>query len=391
MDRSRHPPLASLALLWPAVTAVAVGGFAGQMMQDAIASLSAPNGQPPHSGPEWTTPNVVARELSTVRLRDFSTAAQGVPTLLCAPYALHAADILDFAARHSVVEALRQGGCGRVFVTDWRSATAAMRFYSIDTYLSELNVLVDDLGGTVDLVGVCQGGWLALTYAARFPRKVRKLVLVAAPVDLAAGESRLSRLAKNTPLAVFQNMVALGEGRMAGTRLLDLWGSATPDCEDIANSLQVGANSPDFEPLAGRFRDWYARPLDLPGTYYLEAVERLFKRNELAAGSFVALGETIDLARVRCPIYLLAANENDVVAPAQAAATEGLIGTPREQIRTEVAATSHLGLFLGRSVIADEWSRIARWLVQPTRQRRRARTSQSQREPVSDRIDVAPA
>ena len=61
-----------------------------------------------------------------------------------------------------------------------------MRFLGIDDYLSALNVAVDQIGGKVDLVGLCQGGWMALVYAARFPAKVRKLVLAGAPVDIRA-------------------------------------------------------------------------------------------------------------------------------------------------------------------------------------------------------------
>lgn len=37
-------------------------------------------------------------------------------------------------------------GCHRVFVTDWRSATRDMRLLTIDSYLAELNVAVDELG-----------------------------------------------------------------------------------------------------------------------------------------------------------------------------------------------------------------------------------------------------
>jgi pimeloyl-ACP methyl ester carboxylesterase len=51
---------------------------------------------------------------------------------------------------------------------------------------AELNVVVDEIGGMADLVGLCQGGWMALVYAARFPAKVRKLVLAGASIDIAA-------------------------------------------------------------------------------------------------------------------------------------------------------------------------------------------------------------
>jgi poly(3-hydroxyalkanoate) synthetase len=385
MDKSDRAPPAFGTLLWPAVAAAAVGGFARQVARGLAGLSAAPETRPPQPEPQWTTANSIVRELSAVRLRDFSTAASGVPTLLCAPYALHAANILDFATGHSVVAALSQGGCGRLFATDWRSATADMRFFSIDTYLSELNVLVDDLGGTVDLVGACQGGWLALSYAARFPGKVRKLVLAAAPIDLEAGESRLSRLARDTPLIVFKNMVELGDGRMPGTGLLELWGSTAPDRAGIADVLQVPeANWPGFAELEARFRTWYAWTLDLPGTYYLEAVERLFKQNQLASGRFVALGQTLDLAHVRCPMYLLAGRDDDVVAPSQLMAVERLVGTPAHRISKEIAPTGHLGLFVGRNVVAEQWPRVAQWLAQPARKPRRPSPARTPGRPRSD-------
>src|SRR5439155_12784986 len=75
----------------------------------------------------WTTPHAIALELSTMRLRDFSSQASGNPVLVCAPYALHGALIADFAPEHSIVEALRREARDRVYVTDWRSAGPDMR------------------------------------------------------------------------------------------------------------------------------------------------------------------------------------------------------------------------------------------------------------------------
>ena len=85
--------------------------------------------------------------------------------------------VLDcgLCASPQLVAALQGAGVQRILVTDWRSATATMRFLSIDNYLADLNVLVDQLGAKVDLVGLCQGGWLALVFAARFPAKGSKI------------------------------------------------------------------------------------------------------------------------------------------------------------------------------------------------------------------------
>jgi len=126
--------------------------------------------------PGWTTPNRIALELPSMRLREFSGGGDNIATLVCAPLALHDATLTDFAPDHSLVAALQMAGLRNVFVTDWRSATPEMRFFSIDSYLADLNVVVDELGGYANLIGVCQGGWMALAYAARYPSKIRGVV-----------------------------------------------------------------------------------------------------------------------------------------------------------------------------------------------------------------------
>ncbi len=152
---------------------------------------------------------------------------------MCTPLALHGAAIADLAAGHSLVAALRDAGIQRLFMTGWRSAGAEMRFLGIDDYLAALNVLVDHLGGVVDLVGLCQGGWLSLVYAARFPAKVRKLVIAGAPVDVAARLSGLSATAAATPLAMFHSLVSSGEGRVIGAEVARFWGNVTVDASEV--------------------------------------------------------------------------------------------------------------------------------------------------------------
>jgi len=112
-----------------------------------------------------------------------------------------------------------------------------MRFLGIDDYLSALNVAVDQIGGKVDLVGLCQGGWMALVYAARFPAKVRKLVLAGAPVDIRAAPSALSAFAEAIPLAMFHELVR-DEGLVRGQNVRKFWGG-TVTRADIRQVLQI--------------------------------------------------------------------------------------------------------------------------------------------------------
>src|SRR5947208_5881494 len=189
--------------------------------------------------PRWTTPNRIALELSSMRLREFSAGGDDLATLVCAPLALHDATLTDFAPDHSLVAALQVAGLRNVFVTDWRSASPEMRFFSIDSYLADLNVVVDELGGCANLIGVCQGGWMALAYAARYPSKIHGLVLAGAPVDINAGESELSRVAHSVAPSVFKQLVELGDGCVRGAHLLQLWKHPPLEPKAIHSLLQV--------------------------------------------------------------------------------------------------------------------------------------------------------
>lgn len=358
-------PFSQLALLWPALAAASASETAAQIARQFV-ELAGGGVREAVAEPDWTTPNTITLDLPAVRLRNFSTAETGTPALLCAPFALHGASITDLAPHHSLVAHLREAGVGRIYVTDWRPANEAMRYLGIDDYLATLNVLVDHVGAPVDLVGLCQGGWLALIYAARFPGKVRKLVIAGAPIDVCAAPSGLSEIIARTPAPLFEELVKLGDGRILGRKVLKFWGPEMIGAEEIHRALETEEpiGSEGFVRLKARFRDWYAWTVDLPGRYYLEGVERLYQRNELARGEFIALGARIDLARLKTPLYLLAARDDELVAPAQLFALAHLAGTAPDQVRTSEAPCRHLGLFMGRNVLRTHWSAIAQWLAE---------------------------
>src|SRR6267154_4030210 len=285
MDRYTGGQFLYAAFFWPALVAASAGETASSIAAQFLGFAGEVDGDHTRQEPEGATPSKIALELHTVQLRDFTTVKSGVPTLLCTPLALHGAVVADLAAGHSLVAALRGAGIERLFMVDWRSASAEMRFLGIDDYLADLNVLVDHLGGLVDLVGLCQGGWLSLVYAGRFPAKVRKLVMAGAPVDIAARQSRLSALAETTPLIMFQSLVNLGDGRVIGRNIAKVWGNGT-DASNIRESLQTlqPIGSPEFTRVEAIFKTWNSWTIDVPGTYYLEVIEKLYKRNELASG-----------------------------------------------------------------------------------------------------------
>jgi poly(3-hydroxyalkanoate) synthetase len=324
-------------------------------------------GQPPAesatAAQDWTTPNEVTLQLTSMQLRDFSCGDAGQPALVCAPFALHRALVADFAPGHSIIEALRAGGVERIFLTDWCSATAEMRYLSIDSYLADLNIAVDEIGPPVDLVGLCQGGWLSLIYAARFPHKVHRLVLVGAPVDMRAA-SELSRLVAEVPSAGFDELVRRGDGIVSGRHMIQFWSNALVG-HDPEEQLQRALTCEPAEcaKYRQRFHDWDDAPLDVPGAYYLQVVNWIFKENRIAEDCFVALGRAVRLADVTAPLFLLTAAEDEVVPPAQTLAAARLVGTPAALVEKATERCTHLGLFMGGEALGNSWRRIARWLA----------------------------
>jgi poly(3-hydroxybutyrate) depolymerase len=316
--------------------------------------------------PKFATANKVRIELHTMRLRDFSvSAAPGeCPTLIDAPYAGHTAVIADFHEGQSLVETLLGNGLTRVLVTDWKSATEAMKDYDIDNYLAEINVCVDDLGGRVNLVGLCQGGWMSAMYAARYPGKVRSLVLAGSPIDTDAGNGAIKAMAHELPLSQYEDMVALGGGLMRGRFMLEAWKNMHPGEQYFSKyvDLYEHIDDPVYVKKQEDFEAWYENPIDLPGRWYLQAVQQLFQENRLAKGTFNGLGRLLSLKDVTCPVYLLAGSEDDITTKEQVFDAEKYLGTPPGGIVKALVPGGHIGLFMGARTLHEHWPKIAAWI-----------------------------
>ena len=307
-----------------------------------------------------TTLERVRIELPTMLVleRNAQVPARAIPVVVVAPYAIHEASIADFADRHSLAQVLVEGGSESVALTYWKSATAEMRDYGIDVYLSDLNVAVDDLGGRASLVGLCQGGWLAAAYAARFPRKVARLVLAGAPIDAGAAELRITQTLLSVSTASIAQALALSGGRVLGSLSHALWSDDLWQGFTAEAALQCA----DDPALTEKFNAWNARTVDLPGAYFLQTAEWIFRENRLARGTF-PVGRVTRLSDIEAPIFVLAAADDEIVPLPQAIAVKALC--PRTRVEIRIEPGRHLSLFMGRRTLASAWRDIACWLREP--------------------------
>jgi len=357
------PPPLSLPLFWP--VAIVAG------MEKAKADLALKNLEfvqediRVHGGlkPEFATPNVIRLDLRTMALREYSRPG-GIPTLVNAPYAGHRAMVADYHKGQSLVETLLANGVGHVALTDWKSATEDMKDFDIDNYLEELVVAIDDLGGRVNLVGLCQGGWSSAMVAARFPGKVNALVVAGTPIDTDAGDGPIKRIAHEAPMSFYEDLIRLGGGLMRGKVMLQGWKNMHPEQHYVAEHVELWEHigDPAYKAKTETFEAWYEDPLDLPGRWYLQAIRELFKENRFAKGEFVGLGRRLNLKSIVCPVYLLAGESDDITTKEQVFGAEDLVGTPKGQIEKKLAPGGHIGLFMGSRTLKETWPMIAQWL-----------------------------
>ena len=314
--------------------------------------------------PVLATPNQARLDLRTMVLRDYGEPG-GVPTFVDAPHAGHTAIIADYHKGQSLVETLLENGIAHVALTDWKSATEDMKDLEIDNYLAEIIVAIDDLGGRVNLVGLCQGGWVSAMIAARFPDKVNSLVLAGAPIDTDAGNGPIKRMAHESPMSFYEELVELGGGLMRGKFMLQGWKNMHPEQHYIQDQIDLyeHIDDPAYLKKEETFESWYENPIDLPGRWYLQVIGQLFKENRLAKGRFMGLGRKLNLRNITCPVYLLAGAADDITTPEQVLGAAKYIGTPKGGIVQQTVPGGHIGLFMGAHTLKEHWPPIARWIA----------------------------
>jgi poly(3-hydroxybutyrate) depolymerase len=358
-------PEVGVPFLWPFALCLGYEGAEIEVLKDDLKFLNEiEKTEIEKPKPKWATRNKVKINLKTLKIRDFSKRGKGIYTLVVAPYAGHTSIIVDFHNKQSLVETLMDCGIEKVCATDWKSAIKNMKNYDIDIYLKDLHTCVDKLGGSVNLAGMCQGGWLSTMYAARYPNKVNTLILAGAPIDTNAGSGTIKEYAHAYPMEFFEELVAMGNGLLKGDFMLEGFKSLHPEEQyfDKYVDLYEHINDPIYVKRFENFERWYEYTINLPGKWYLQVIKELFKENRLFKGEFVGLGKRLTLKDIKCPVYLLAGENDDITPKEQVFNTEKRVGTKKSGIVKDLASGGHIGLFMGSKPLKENWPKISEWI-----------------------------
>jgi poly(3-hydroxyalkanoate) synthetase len=311
--------------------------------------------------PTWSLPNTVVTSSPITRLRDFSlpVATAAIPTLILPPQAGHHSCIVDYSERQSQVGVALAAGLDRLFVIEWLEATPATASASIIDYVAAVRDAIAHIGEPVHLVGDCQGGWLAAIVAALEPASVASLTVGGAPIDFHAGDGPLLdhvALSAGRAGAPYRALVEAGGGVLRGEVMVSGFIALAPE-DEIRKQLDLllSLRDPEYVARYTEFEDWFKHSQDIAGAFYLWITEHLFEGNALVAGTLQVDGRTVDLGQIRCPVTILAGSRDHITPADQALALARHVGTPADQIRTDLVDAGHLGLFMGRAALRDHW------------------------------------
>jgi poly(3-hydroxybutyrate) depolymerase len=313
--------------------------------------------------PNWATPHELVFDAPLARLRDFSVAPAPrglVPTLVLPPQAGHDSCIVDYTADQSQMRTIVEVGLRRAYTLDWVGATPATADASIEDYLDVIDEAVQRCGGRVNLVGDCQGGWLATIYAALAPERVNTLTIAGAPIDFHAGEPVIGEvlrwLAPGGDLQFYEALVKSGGGVLKGRHMLSGFIMIQPGVE-LARQLALLFDLDDAARVArySEFEDWFKYTQDIPGAFYLWIVRNLFRDNALIAGTLEVRDQPVKLAKLDMPLNLLAGQTDHITPPDQVFALADYASTPADQVLRRVSTGGHLGLFMGHEALSEHW------------------------------------
>ncbi|MBW2702055.1 MAG: alpha/beta hydrolase [Deltaproteobacteria bacterium] len=313
--------------------------------------------------PAWSTTHRVLMDEGSWALRDFSKDEVSRPMVLVVPPEVNASTIVDFSAEQSLVGTILSHGFSRVAALCWGSADEDSRERGIDDSVMSILASLERLSSLTGhkshhVVGVCQGGWESAIAAALQPDRFASLTLVAAPIDFHAGAGLVQGLARSLPMAVFENMVAMGEGVMRGKFISSGFDNLLPFERYFLKYLSIWNHLDDAEWMERFYElnDWYRAPKDLPGPMYLQAVRELFKDNKLIKGRMEVMGRRVELSNIRCPVALVAGSKDHITPPEQVWAAEAAVGS--QKIFRRLIPAGHVGTFMGKQALADHWPAV---------------------------------
>jgi poly(3-hydroxybutyrate) depolymerase len=255
-----------------------------------------------------------------------------------------------------------------VYITDWKDARdipASEGSFDMDDYVTTVLGFMEKLGANTHILAVCQPSVQALLVTALLADTElapSSVTIMAGPIDTRINPTPVNRFAGKYSLEQFRQRAICtvpfgyaGEGRKVYPGFLQLVSFMSMNMrahinrtigfiDDLAHGKEDQAN--DYR----EFYDEYLAVMDMPAEFYLECIDKIFQKNELARGVLTYKGEVVDLAKIkRSALFTVEGEKDDITGTGQTEAAHGLCSglTAKKRDHYVQKGAGHYGVFNG--------------------------------------------
>tara|TARA_B100002003_G_scaffold46653_1_gene41941 strand:- start:1979 stop:3193 length:1215 start_codon:yes stop_codon:yes gene_type:complete len=258
-----------------------------------------------------------------------------------------------------------------VYITDWANARdVPMREgkFGVEDYIDYLIRFLEEMGPGSHVLAVCQPCVQTLAAVAVMSERKnnctpRTMTLMAGPIDVRESPTSVNDLANEKTLSWFKERMIQtvpwrhkGGGRRVYPGFVQLISFMMMNMErhktthkKLYDHLQAG-EAAEAEKIK-TFYDEYFAVLDLTEEFYIETIDRIFQKAQLATGEFTYRGKPVDPSKItRTALLTVEGGRDDICALGQTSAAHDLCSSLRPHLKRHhlQANVGHYGVFNGR-------------------------------------------
>jgi len=287
------------------------------------------------------------------------------PVLLC--YALvNRSYILDLMRGRSVVRQYLDRGFD-VYMIDWGAPSEGDHQLTMKDYVCGFLkniaqfVVRESRCERLHLLGYCMGGTMSAMFTAQNPELVRSLTLLAAPIEFGGHRTLLDFWTDRRYFDV--DTLIDSYKNCPGWFLQTCFSLMNPVHNFLGKYMDFYEHMDDAKAVANfaAMERWVYDNIPVAGEVFREFVKSLYQGNQLVEGKFSLDGRCVDLGQIRCPLLLLTATNDNLVAPASTEEIRRYVGT--HDITSMSIDGGHVGLVTGSRAQATLWPDATRWMA----------------------------
>jgi polyhydroxyalkanoate synthase len=282
--------------------------------------------------------------------------------VLVVPSLINRWEVLDLTAEKSLLRAMAAAGL-RPYLVDWGTPDVDERRFDTTAYVARLERAVGFIAKRARrapaVLGYCMGGTLAVALAARQPRRVAGLALLAAPWDFHADRTGHAFLLTAGPLLA---QLADKAGELPVDILQTLFWSLDPwlAVKKFGRFLgmdQRGDTARDFVLL----EDWLNDGAPLAGPVARECLVGWYGDNLPGRNKWVVGGKRIVPSKITKPSLVMIPSGDRIVPPLSAAALVDPKRGLKNATRLDVPL-GHIGMVMSGRARELCWTPLIDWL-----------------------------